>query len=183
MQLPALNLKGIGGGFGTGGLGLNLSAIPAGKAKSETHFVYLCKFYKELNDDEIEELKANAEDTFGEGTKVIQLTKVPEQYVIQPPEKLANSIPTLPAIDAAYQDVSNIPFLIDECYVQQALLTKEIDQSALECDNLIAEKQKLLIENAVLEERIRNAEAELKRQEEWANGVKESFDNMMKNVA
>ena len=164
MQLPKLNLSNIGGnGFGVGGLGLNLSSIPAGNAKEENHFVFLCSPFKtDVSQEKLDEIKQNVEDEFGRGTKIFQLTKTPEQWIIQPQENTANVIPSLAVIDSAYQDLQHIPCLMDDCCYQQTVLTKEIDNKVAENEKLVEEKHKLQIENAVLAERIRSLEAQLK---------------------
>ena len=165
MQLPKLNLSNVGGnGFGVGGLGLNLAGIPSGKAKEESHFVYLCSPFKSsLSQEQFDQIKDNVEDEFGEGTKIFQITKIPEQWVIQPPENAPNVIPSLAVIDSAYQDLQHIPNLLDDCCYQQTVLTKEIDNKVAENEKLLEEKHKLQIENAVLAERIRALEEQLRQ--------------------
>ena len=163
MELPKLNLGGIGGtGFGTGGLGLNLSSIPSGKAKDEHHYVFLCAPYKtDISQQQFEEIKQNANDEFGRSTKLFQLTKMPEQWVLQPQENTANAIPSLAVIDSAYQDLEHLPHLIGDVNYQQTVLTKELDNKMGENEKLLEEKHNLQIENAILEERIKNAELQI----------------------
>ena len=64
---------------------------------------------------------------------------------------------------SSYQDIKHIPSLIDDCLTQQSILTKEIEGIMLENEHLMEEKQKLMIENAVLDERIRIMEEQLQK--------------------
>lgn len=168
LQLPSLGLN----------LGLNLSNIPVGAAKKENHFAYFCAPYSKVNQEQLEELKSKVEEMFGEGVKIVQISKNPEQYAIIPPEKGQTAIPTLSTIDAAYQDSEHLTALLDQCLTEQQALSRHIEQLNAEHEIQQAEKIQLMIENAKLEERIKFEKEKAASISEWTKNVKEKYDEL-----
>lgn len=165
-QLPSLGLN----------LGLNLSNIPVGNAKNESHIAYFCVPYSNLTEEELEELKETAAEKFGEGVTVVQISKIPEQYAIIPPQNGKSAIPNLQTIDAAYQYGEHLPTLLDQCLTEQQALTRQIEQLNSDYEAQQAEKIQLLIENAKLEERIKYEQEKLNSISNWTKNVKEKYD-------
>jgi hypothetical protein len=199
--MPGLNLGGGGGlpslglgeqaapaaagksppGLSLGGLGLgalNLTNLPPAAAKSEKHKVIICAPYAEVNTDaEFHVVEESLEETFGEGTTIIELPTEPARWIIEAdPAAIESAIPSLEAIDAAYQDTEHLPYLIDQANREGSDLNQQIEQEITEIESLKKEREDLRISIAVLNEKLENAKAESLRFSEAAIRVKKDFD-------
>jgi hypothetical protein len=167
------------------GLGLlNLTNLPPAAAKSEKHNVFICAPFAEFETEiEFPNFQKNLESTFGPGTSIFELTKNPPQWIVEgSPDATESTIPSLDVIDAAYQDVEHLPFLIDQVESEGARLGIQLEQEVAEIEGLRNEREQLRIEIAVLNEKVQAVRAESVRFAEAAARVKGDFDCFIEKI-
>ena len=131
---------------------LDLSAFPPAASKKERHDVVICVPFTELSTDvQATQFRECATSVFGNVT----VSDVPISCLVVEPEDIDTAIPTLQEIDAAFQDAEHLPFLIEQVEEQCVKLARQTEQNISEIEALKAEQQALMIEKAVLAERIR----------------------------
>ncbi|KAH0792293.1 hypothetical protein GPJ56_003819 [Histomonas meleagridis] len=140
---------------------LDLAQISTETNKRERHDVLLCiPYYVFSTKSELESFTKLIPCKFGEGSEITQVSNFPiDTYVIEgaPNSGAPRTIPSLQNIDAAYQNIENIPFLIDQTTKECTLLTSHIEQTLERIEDLRNEREKQKIENALLKERIKVA--------------------------
>jgi hypothetical protein len=93
-----------------------------------------------------------------------------------------SAVPSIQAVDAAFQDAEHFPFLVEQADAEGALLAAQIDQTRAEIEALRAEKERAAVEVAVARERLRVTQGEAARFAEAAVRVKRDFDIFVKKL-
>jgi outer membrane murein-binding lipoprotein Lpp len=152
--------------------------LPVRRARQERHDVVICLPFAEFSDDlHFDDLVKSLGSRFGQGTQIRPIRRSPSEWVVERAAAPGESaIPALQTIDAAFQDVSHLPFLIEQADAEYAELARQIDESRDEMDRLVAEKQELAVGNAVLAEKLRAAREDAQRFGDGAARVRRDFD-------
>jgi hypothetical protein len=85
-------------------------------------------------------------------------------------------IPSLQAIDSAYQEARHLPVLIDQANQEHLQLSQQFEHNLSEIDAMKAEKEALAVEIAVLREKLRVAREEANIFSDATVRVKRDFD-------
>lgn len=164
--IPGLNLQ-----------TLNLSNLPPNSSKNECHQVIICLNYNAenglLNDND--QLSKQISNSLNQKVKLEDLGDI---TVIESNENddLDSAIPSIQAIDLAYQNLENYPFLIKQNTSEISNLTNFIDDTFTEISELTKLREKLKIENVLLKERINVAHEEMERFKKCAVQTKKDYD-------
>jgi hypothetical protein len=188
--IPALNLSAVPkasdgpGRSGPAGLsfGLGLASLPT--APPVQSAVLICVPYAELaTAAQLSALQERLPAEFNESTEMAQIRKSPPEFVIENRRQAAASaIPSLQALDAAFQDTEHLPFLIDQADTEAARLSAQTEHTREEIEALRAEKETLAIDTALLRERLRAVREETRKFAEAAARVKRDFDVFLGKV-
>ena len=152
---------------------LDLSGFSPTSSKKEKHDVVICIPYAELaNDVQAKDFHSVASTVFGEVT----VTDVPISCLVVEPDGPNNAVPTMQDIDVAFQNIEHLPYLIEQVEEQCVRLARQTEQSMSEMEALKAEQQALMVEKAVLAERISGLRQETKQIEERTAGLRKHVD-------
>jgi hypothetical protein len=148
------------------------------RARHERHDVVICLPFTEFSNDlHFDDLVKSLDSRFGHGAQIGQIRRSPADWVVERAAAPGESaIPTLQTIDAAFQDVTHLPWLIEQADAEYAELANQIEESREDIDRLVAEKQELAVGNAVLAERLRAAREDAQRISDGAARVRRDFD-------
>lgn len=168
-------------GLGLAGSGrLDLSRLPPAASRKEKHEIVICVPYIDLETDaQLSEFRQTARKLFGD----VSVCECPIERVIVEPNGEQSAIPSLQAIDAAYQESEHLPLLIDQANDECSKLSHQIELSITEMEALKTEREALKVGNAVLEERIRSVQEDSRRFADAAVRVKRDFDNFVAKVS
>ena len=137
---------------------LDLSQISSESGKRERHEVLFCiPFSVFPTAPEFELFAKKVPSSFGEGSQITQVSNFPiKKWVIEGTPNIGapTAIPSIQSIDAAYQNIGNIPFLIDQTTKECSLLTSHIEQTLARIEEMRNQREKLKIENALLRMKI-----------------------------
>jgi len=146
--------------------------------------VYIClPFSTEMSISEFKGRYPDIQTSFGKGARVVQISQNPEKLVLIGDQNADSPIPSLQMLDSAYQNISNLPFLIDQCQQESISLEKLIENSIVENESLQNHKEKLISENASLQEELRSIESDILRLSDASQQVKRSFEEVLSKLS
>jgi len=141
--------------------------------------ILICLPHAELtNAAQLTDVQESAHSLFGCDSRIFKVR--PNRLVVARDDATGDSaIPSFATIDGAFQAVDLLQFSIDQADSECAILGEEVERAESELDEAQAEKQSLLVQNALLREKIRAAQEEAQLHAAAALRLKSDFNALV----
>ena len=165
-SVPALNIA-----------SLNLTGLPPHSAQNEQHLIYICVPLNKSKDQKT--VINNKMRNFEQNNQIIEV----DNNIVIEGDDSSDAIPTIQALDLAWQNLNHLPALINQTTAECVSVTTHIEKTLANIAAMRDMKEALKIEIALAKERIKVANEEMEKFSDYRHKLKNDFDVFISKVS